>query len=516
MKLFFSILTGSLLFLSSLSQAANQIANRDQLRQRYGLHFYDGALSRNSLASLKIAILDNGFAGFEPGRGLLPPTTELIEGPFNPQAPTAHGLGMAQIVWAMTGMIPEGPKFYLVNVNGFSNFKAAVDFVIRQKVDLVLYSQVWPFGGNLDGTGFINSQVDRATSAGILWINAAGNDHGKIYNDFVHELESATSRDLRFENRFDDNAVTITLTWTDFKNSENYNTSKDLNLFVYDQDGKLVGSSELIQRGEAPPTDGTASPLSSHARENLTLNRLDRGSYRIRIMNRSNNFSPDDRFRILIQTERPESIDFIDHSVDAEIMPPADNPRAFTVGEQSPLSSVGPTADGRTKPDAVLEDATVSFTNGSQTRGSSNAAAILTGTIALMKAVCPRLDFDRLSTYARLLRTTWGMEELVPVDYRMVHPSVLAMIPPGGRVVSHRNGHLVILSPVEPIDLPVFRRMNAYRINPDDILAFSPFENRWYGFFRNQAPMIRAPLIEFRQLQQGLWRTPAPSATCTP
>jgi hypothetical protein len=516
MKSVFSFLLVSLLLQSSNSFAANEISNREQLRQRYGLSQYDRSISKGSLASLKIAILDNGFAGFEAGRGLLPSSAELIEGPANPQAPSGHGLGMAQIVWAMTGMVPEGPKFYLVNTNGFSNLKAAVDFAVRQKVDIILYSQVWPFGGNLDGTGFINSLVERATSAGILWINAAGNDHNRVYNGRVQDLKSgAAPKELRFENKLDENSITVVLTWTDFRDTESYNTNKDLDLFVYDQNDRLVGSSELIQRGEAPPADGSSSKLSSHARESLSLARLDRGNYRIRIVNRSNNFSSSDRFRVLVRADRPDSVIFTDHSGESEIMPPADHPKAFTVGEQSAESSVGPTLDGRTKPDTLIADATVAFTNGSQTRGSSNAAAILTGAIALMKVSCPSLQHESLANYATTLRTTWGMEELLPVDYRTVHPSVIAMVPPGGRVVMHRNGHLVILTPVDPLELPVFRNRNAYRINPDDILVISPFENRWYGFFRNQAPMIRAPLIEFRQLQQGEWRTPAPGAVCS-
>jgi hypothetical protein len=101
---------------------------------------------------------------------------------------------MAQIVWAMTGKHAEGPKFFLLNTNGLSNLKAAVEHAIQQKVDLILYSQVWPFGGNFDGTGFLNEQVNRATKEGIIWINAAGNNGNLVHNGYVKRQMDASTR----------------------------------------------------------------------------------------------------------------------------------------------------------------------------------------------------------------------------------------------------------------------------------------------------------------------------------
>src|ERR1700722_2803571 len=114
MKIHFVLAVAITLGSSSLSFAANEVANRDQLRQKFGLTAYNPGAA---LDTLKIAILDNGFQGYVPGTGLLPASTELIEGTVDPEAPTPHGLGMAQIVWAMTGQSATGPKFYLVNTN---------------------------------------------------------------------------------------------------------------------------------------------------------------------------------------------------------------------------------------------------------------------------------------------------------------------------------------------------------------------------------------------------------------
>jgi hypothetical protein len=505
------------LLCSQSALAVTEVAHAEQLRARLGLDAYSAVIPS---PTMKIAVLDNGFQGYEPGKGLLPDSAELIEGAHNPQAPTAHGLGMAQIIWAVTGKNPQGPKFYLINTNGFSNFKSAVDFVIRNHVDIVLYSQVWPFGDNFDGKGFINAQVNRATSAGILWVNAAGNFHDQVYNG---EIASQIGRDhfihlnehdsLRFENKLDDNPITLILSWTDFQDSEDYRSNKDLDLFVYDESGKQIASSELIQRGEAPPADQPNSRLSSYSRESISLPALGRGTYQIKVLAKSNNFTSTDRLRILVDADRPGSVVFTDHTTGYEIMPPADNPHVLTIGEASEISSIGPTLDGRVKPDAWIGDATVAFTNGFQSRGSSNAAAIFAGIVAEMKSACGNLSFSALAHFAEQSRTPQAStSDLLPVDPRLVSPLVLANIPAGGQVMLHRNGHLVVLTPVDPLMLPLFK--NAYRLNPTDVLFFSFLENRWYGFPLAQEPWIRAPLVEFRLMPTGFWVTPPPAQVC--
>jgi hypothetical protein len=500
----------------SQAQAATEVSNGDQLRQKFGLGPYT-----TSPTSLKIAILDNGFLGYAPNQGLLPASTQLIEGPVDPEAQTSHGLGMAQIVWAMTGKNPAGPQFYLYNTNGFSNFKAAIDDVIAKNVDIVLYSQVWPFGDNFDGQGFINAQVNRATTAGILWINAAGNFGSMVYNGSVQDgasnfltYQNGQSA-LRFENKLDNNPVTITLTWNDFQDTETYNSKKDLDLFVYDSTGKQVGASQLVQSGIAPAADGSTPTLSSYARETVTLPGLDRGNYQIKVLDKSKNFVSSDSIRVLISVDNPDSLTFTDHTSGSEIMPPADNPNVFTIGEQTSASSMGPTADGRVKPDAIIDDATISFTNGETTRGSSNAAAIMTGIVAEIKASSPTLSFQSLSQYANSIRSSSGTNtsDLQPISTSLVNASILALIPQDGNIMIETNGHLVILCPEDPLTLPVFQNYGAYRFTPSDILTVNVLANAWHVFPITSESLILAPWVEFRQTQSGgTWVTPQPNS----
>src|SRR5947209_7374915 len=76
-----------------------------------------------------------------------------------------HGLAMAQVVWAVTGFHPGGPKFYLLNANGPTMLRRAVRYAIEQKVDIVLFSDVFEGGGNGDGRGPINRAVADALAA---------------------------------------------------------------------------------------------------------------------------------------------------------------------------------------------------------------------------------------------------------------------------------------------------------------------------------------------------------------
>src|SRR5690606_5114880 len=73
-------------------------------------------------------------------------------------------------------------ELHLYHTYGYSNLKAAVEDAIKRKVDIVLYSQTWEYGGNFNGRGFINALVNKALDSGILWINNAGNFGRSTFN----------------------------------------------------------------------------------------------------------------------------------------------------------------------------------------------------------------------------------------------------------------------------------------------------------------------------------------------
>ena len=305
-----------LAFFCSRAFAQTHLLDDRQLQNNLGLQNYFPVAG--GFGKLSVAVFDNGFNGFEPGADLLPKNAELIESPVNAPLPDDHGLGMAQILWGLLGRPLDGPKFYLMNTNGFSNLKFAVKFAIEKKVDIILYSQNWTFGSNFVGEGFIAAEAKKASDAGIIWLNSAGNFHDLVYQAKVLPLEVRSGQaalpgpgnTLRFRNRLDSNNVTVTLTWNDFTDSEFYSSAKDFDLQIFNELGTLLGTADKIQEGRGPdgPDD---TRRSSHAREILSL-KLKLGSYSLRVISKSKNFTAQDQFRIILQTDKTGSLEFMD------------------------------------------------------------------------------------------------------------------------------------------------------------------------------------------------------------
>ncbi len=420
--------------------SAARLTDAHEVRKRLGLvpEYEDIA----GIEAVKIAVLDYGFEGIGGGRPYLPPDAEVVEH-YDPDFVRRFGLGdpefrkafdplnrhgriMAQIIWAVTGSHPRGPKFYLLNANGPTMLRRAVRFAIERDVDVILFSGSFEGGGNGDGRGPINRIVDDALAADILWINAAGNYGQRVYNGPVRVLEDGYLRlrdrpdvaALRFRNRLDENTVTVTLAWNDYRGEEDAGTDKDLDLDVEDWAGRRVGSSAKVQVSGAGPL---GPDESRNPRERVVLTDLAADpdlpadpdySYRIRVRAKKGRFTARDRIRILVTSSRDaffspkdvalkEAVEFLDATGAGEIYPPADHPLVLTVGDANPASSVGPTADARVKPDALVEDSRAFFTDGQVTAGSSNAAAYLAGVVAVLKAAEPSLGARHLLLLAK-------------------------------------------------------------------------------------------------------------------
>lgn len=373
---------------------ATELYDAQGHRAKLGLNAFP---ANDALRGLKIAVLDAGFQGFKADEGLLPSSAELIENYVgrprgNPLEPVSHGLYMAQIIWAMTGGDAKGPKFYLLNASGMTNLRSAVAFAIEKKVDLVLYSQNWELGGNFDGRGFINQLVNKATSKGILWINAAGNYGGKVHNGPV------PASCLRFKNLYDRNKLAVTLSWNDFRETEEYHTSKDFDFEVVNTATQKI----VATAARAQIERGDGRERSIHARERVSF-QAERGEYCVRVKKIAGDFLDSDRIRLTVMTENKpdDSVEFTDRTDGGEIMVPGDNPTVITVGSTAPQSAKGPTADGRVKPDLILDAAEAKFTDGFISMGTSNAAAFFAGIAAVLKANAPALTREALVAFAQ-------------------------------------------------------------------------------------------------------------------
>lgn len=452
---------------------ATSIDNIDELRKTFDLAAYD----RVPLDHIKIAVLDVGFNGIVEAAndgsltlvdGVLPPTAKAIEdfspyfpeecpSPFSPSKKRPdrlqsinHGAIMAQTAWAMTGNNPTGPEFYLLNANGFWNFRCAVRFAREiAKADIILFSQNYPYGGNFKGDGFVNEVVNQATADGIIWINAAGNYAGRVYNGPAEE------KTFRIRSNLSGNPVTISLAWSGTGNRMDSGTDKDLDIELKDPNGRLipvqnykqvkeirpapeatvaappVPSKELFgeEGANSEPSTGTemmkeqprssepasnATPdtrpedTSALEQVNLSLDRTDlndpKDTYTLRVLVRGGRFNrSSDTMRLTVlspASQKPvalsdgrvvQPVELLEATEGKEIMVPADNPNVITVGDLEPWSARGPTLDNRQKPELLMERSTVQLSSGIQEAGTSHAAAMLAGIVAQMKSKAPNL-----------------------------------------------------------------------------------------------------------------------------
>lgn len=378
---------------------------------------------------VRIAILDNGFLGWQQALGKrLPQGTTLDNGIENSQAQTAHGTRMAEIAYAVArGSLPgpledneSGPQIKLYNTNGFSNFEHAVKQVILDRVDIVLYSQVWEYGGNGDGQGFINKLVNEVVDQDILWINAAGNNGASTYQTPVRSSSEGLAllpydgQYVRLQVTHDGTPVRVVLSWNDFNDSPEHKTAKDLDLRLSDCTGKKLKESALIQSGENLPS--SQEGYSAYARE-IIKTTLNQGVYCLSVPIMTRNFDGKSTLRL---TADGFGVSFLDASVGGQLLIPADNPRVLVIGASDVsysatgfLEQAAPTTAAAMPQSPELKlNSQVIFGPNESYAGTSAAAAIAAGALATLRGVYGKslnsLEVHRRITGEQLLSGPQG------------------------------------------------------------------------------------------------------------
>ena len=334
---------------------------------------------------VKIAIIDVGFSSlsYAKAAGELPIEVLAWARDYTGEgleSGGAHGTMVAEIVHDMA---PKA-KLYLARIGDEVDLGQAVEDCIRKGVDIIVHSVGWVNTNFGDGTGVIADIAKRATAAGILWVNAAGNhacrhwvgpvwdEDGDGWVEFNPGLESL---ELTVNTP---GQVRLALTWDDWPHA-----SADLDLFLFDRQGRVLATSQNRQTGWEPPTEDISCWV-------------DPGRYQVRV-------------RIVHAYRRLElelfslDHDLTPHVSEKSIMAPGNVEQVVTVGAiywqnwgtgpQETFSSQGPTNDGRLKPDVMGPDGVCTFLSPSFF-GTSAAAPHVAGAAALLLAQARRVGSD--------------------------------------------------------------------------------------------------------------------------
>jgi len=319
----------------------------------------------------------------------------------------AHGVGVTEIVHRTA---PEA-EIFLASVRTTADLSAAIDWFIRQGVTVINRSETSVLDGPGDGTGPVNSVIDRAIAADIVFVSAAGNAAGGggfpgqnwvgTFNDpdadGVHEWQNGTER-MEFECGF-----ILGMRWDDWVEGT---LATDYDLWIYDEIDDTVPEA----KAEAFQTAVSHPPLEQVPTVCDFIGDVDYLS-----IIRDADLQPDGADQIQILGNFTPMEEWT--NVSSATGPGADsaNPGAIAVGATvrpsslsiASYSSQGPTFDGRIGPD-LIGPSCLPVTNfvGCFT-GTSAASPFVAGAVAVLRgagvigtatdveALLPQLTIDQ-------------------------------------------------------------------------------------------------------------------------
>ncbi|MBI3643756.1 S8 family serine peptidase [Candidatus Acetothermia bacterium] len=334
---------------------------------------------------VKIAVIDGGFQGLAKAMktGDLPSSSisDMIDYTGEGlEEETEHGLQVAEIANEMA----PGASLILMRVGDEVDLGNAVDDAIRLGARIISHSLGW-FDSNFgDGKGLVDEIAKRALNAGVLWVNAAGNQATNHWmglarvNNNNEWIEFAPGvNDLEIYATFP-GEIDLVLVWDEWPI-----TYQDFDLYLTDWKDNVIASSEEDQMGLAPP------------REMIQHFVAQPGLYKVKV--KARRVSKPVRLKVWsLNSEHSLSPAVAAGSVVA----PADCTCTLAVGAINVFqwekgwaefySAQGPTSDGRIKPDLLAPDNIRGFS------GTSAAAPGVAGAAATLLSEHPEWDVNEL------------------------------------------------------------------------------------------------------------------------
>lgn len=330
---------------------------------------YDGT-------GVKVAIIDLGFQGYTGKLGTELPAVVTAKS-FRADLDItgggeAHGTACAEVVHDMA----PGAQLYLLNFSTVVELNNAVNYCITNGIKVISHSIGWTNVSFYDGTGDLKTIVDNATTAGIVWCNSSGNQQQRHWDGTFSDPDanswhnfSGADEDINI-NLTAGSACSLMLTWDQWPAA-----TTDFDFYLYrDVSGSLVqvASSTNTQSGTQPPD------------EEIDYTPTQSGLYHIKI--KKKNGLGNTRLALFCY-----EYNFAEYNVQARSMlDPSPVVNAFAVGAVyvgsdviESFSSLGPTEDGRSKPEISAPDGNANSVYGSF-YGTSSACPHTAGAAALL------------------------------------------------------------------------------------------------------------------------------------
>ncbi len=314
----------------------------------------------------------------------------------------SHGVACAQVIRD----IAPGVELHLVRVNGQTTLENAAAWAVREGIDVVSMSMSFFNNSFHDGSGGVNAAVDILAAGGVLLVNSAGNYAEEHWVGDYEDPDGDGAHDFPWESSYlpvyyGAGTQSVQVSWDQFGACGD----TDLDVYVYDRAGNVVGRAEARQEPDAD----NCSPV-----ERVRVSTAQTDWYWIQVVLRAGD--PSTRFSVFARGGE------LWRTEPGSLADPASHPSAYTVGavraegylgnSSEAFSSTGPTHAGYPKPDIAGPDGLTTGVYGVRAfYGTSAATPAVAAAIALLLAedplLTPREAADRLSSNAISGRATW-------------------------------------------------------------------------------------------------------------
>ena len=355
------------------------------------------ATSRDGFTGLHSAMTSGDLPSTVKGRcyrAVNLPTSDL--GACAASGGDSHGTRVAA---TLMDVAPDA-SLYISNPITWGDLQRSVEWMKNQGVKVIAHSISWNYHGPADGTSPVNpsplNTVKWAADNGIVWINSAGNRNGSTWfgafadadNDNVHEW--TTGDEYQEFTLGAGETRTVFMRWDDNWGG----ASKDLALHVVKNPG--TAGEQLVDNLNDPQSGGA----SHRPFEGKKFKAPVAGTYAF-VVKKLSGTAPS-----WIQLA---TFDSLAHTTTGHsLLSPADSAHngMLAVGAAwsanssiRGFSSLGPTPDGRVKPDIVGADGYVSL--GATRFGTSYAAPHVAGLAALVRQQNPAFTPEQTTEYLK-------------------------------------------------------------------------------------------------------------------